>query len=64
MQALTEKGYDVTYTWGIGKHGSKQGGAIFPDMMRWLWRDQRCRPTSTTRSSARSERQAEDAQTP
>jgi len=39
MQALTEKGYDVNYTWGIGKHGSKQGGAIFPDMMRWIWRD-------------------------
>ncbi|MBC7926784.1 MAG: esterase family protein [Bryobacteraceae bacterium] len=40
QQALTEKGYDVNYTWGIGKHGQKQGGAIFPDMMRWLWRDQ------------------------
>jgi hypothetical protein len=39
MQALTEKGYDVNCTWGIGQHGSKQGGAIFPDMMRWLWRD-------------------------
>jgi enterochelin esterase family protein len=38
-EALTEKGYDVNYTWGIGLHGSKQGGAIFPDMMRWLWRD-------------------------
>src|SRR4029453_18870452 len=37
MQALTERGYDVNYSWGIGKHGSKQGGAIFPDMMRWLW---------------------------
>ncbi len=44
MQALTEKGYDVNYTWGIGRHGQKQGGAIFPDMMRWLWRDQ---PVST-----------------
>ena len=40
MQALTDKGYDVNYTWGIGRHGQKQGGAIFPDMMRWLWRDQ------------------------
>jgi hypothetical protein len=20
-------------------HGTKQGGAILPDMMRWLWRD-------------------------
>lgn len=39
MKALTAKGYEVNYTWGIGRHGQKQGGAIFPDMMRWLWRD-------------------------
>jgi enterochelin esterase family protein len=38
-RALTERGYDLNYTWGIGRHGQKQGGAIFPDMMRWLWRD-------------------------
>jgi len=37
--ALTAKGYEVNYTWGIGLHGQKQGGAIFPEMMRWLWRD-------------------------
>jgi enterochelin esterase family protein len=37
--ALTAKGYDLNYTWGIGRHSSKHGGAIFPDMMRWLWRD-------------------------
>jgi len=37
--ALTKKGYDVNYTWGIGLHGQKQGGAILPEMMRWLWRD-------------------------
>jgi enterochelin esterase family protein len=30
----------VNYTWGIGNHGQKQGGAVFPEMMRWLWRDQ------------------------
>jgi enterochelin esterase family protein len=40
MKALTEKGYEVNYTWGIGRHGSKHGGAIMPAMMRWLWRDQ------------------------
>src|SRR5207253_9987429 len=40
MKALTQKGYDLNYTWGIGNHGQKQGGAIFPEMMRWLWRDQ------------------------
>jgi enterochelin esterase family protein len=39
MQALAEKGYDLNYTWGIGRHGQKQGGAILPEMMRWLWRD-------------------------
>ncbi|MFN7921105.1 MAG: alpha/beta hydrolase-fold protein [Bryobacteraceae bacterium] len=44
MHALTEKGYEVNFTWGIGRHGQKQGGAIFPEMMRWLWRDQ---PVST-----------------
>ena len=37
--ALTEKGYDVNYTWGIGTHSNKQGGQILPDMLRWLWRD-------------------------
>lgn len=39
-EALQKKGYDLNYAWGIGNHGQKQGGAIFPEMMRWLWRDQ------------------------
>ena len=39
VEALTEKHYDVNYTWGIGTHSSKQGGAIMPEMLRWLWRD-------------------------
>jgi enterochelin esterase family protein len=38
-RALTEKGYDVNYTWGIGRHSQKQPGAVLPEMMRWLWRD-------------------------
>jgi enterochelin esterase family protein len=44
VEAMTKKGYDVNYAWGIGLHGTKQGGAILPDMMRWLWRDH---PVST-----------------
>lgn len=43
-RALTEKGYDVTYVWGIGRHSQKQPGAILPEAMRWLWRDH---PVST-----------------
>lgn len=39
MKALTKKGYDVNYSWGMNNHGQKFGGAILPEMMRWLWRD-------------------------
>jgi enterochelin esterase family protein len=38
-EALTKKGYDLNYCWGIGVHGQKQGGMMMPEMMRWLWRD-------------------------
>ncbi len=39
VEALEEKGYDVNYVWGIGTHSNKQGGAMLPEMLRWLWRD-------------------------
>jgi enterochelin esterase-like enzyme len=39
MKALTDKGYEVNYAWGMNRHGQKMGGAILPEMMRWLWRD-------------------------
>jgi len=39
VTALTDKGYDVNYCWGIGTHSNKQGGAMLPEMLRWLWRD-------------------------
>jgi enterochelin esterase family protein len=42
--ALTEKGYDLNYTWGMNTHGQRMGGPILPEMMRWLWRDH---PAST-----------------
>jgi enterochelin esterase family protein len=42
--ALVEKGYDLNYQWGIGRHSQKHGGMVLPDMMRWLWRDH---PVST-----------------
>lgn len=44
LKALTAKGYEVNYAFGMNKHGSKMGGQILPEMMRWLWRDQ---PVST-----------------
>ena len=44
MQALTDKGYDVNYAWGLNTHGQRMGGPMLPEMMRWLWRDH---PVST-----------------
>jgi enterochelin esterase family protein len=31
--------YDVAHVWGDGGHSDRHGGAILPDMLRWLWRD-------------------------
>lgn len=39
VEAMTEKGYDINYVWGIGRHSARHGGVILPEMMRWLWRD-------------------------
>ena len=39
QRALSEKGYDVNYSWGIQRHGQKMLRTVFPEMMRWLWRD-------------------------
>ncbi len=44
MKALTQKGYEVNYTWSINLHGQKYGGMILPAMMRWLWRDSPVNP--------------------
>jgi enterochelin esterase family protein len=44
MEALTTKGYEINYAWGMNRHGQAMGGAILPEMMRWLWRDH---PVST-----------------
>ncbi len=38
-QALEYSGYDVKFVLGNGTHSMKQGGAIMPEALRWLWRD-------------------------
>lgn len=38
-QALAFAGYDHRFVYGDGAHNGEHGGAIFPDSMRWLWRD-------------------------
>ena len=39
FQALQYSGYDVKLVMGDGAHDMKQGAAILPDALRWLWRD-------------------------
>ena len=31
--------YDVAHVWGEGSHSDEHGGAILPDVLRWIWRD-------------------------
>ena len=38
-RALIFAGYEVDHVWGDGGHTGKQATAIFPDAIRWLWKD-------------------------
>ncbi|HKE58486.1 MAG TPA: SMP-30/gluconolactonase/LRE family protein [Pyrinomonadaceae bacterium] len=38
-RALTFAGYEVSHVFGDGAHNGKHATAIFPDAMRWLWKD-------------------------
>ena len=38
-RALTFAGYEVNHVWGDGGHNGKHATAVFPDAMRWLWKD-------------------------
>lgn len=38
-RALTFAGYEVSHVWGEGGHNGKHAAAIFPDALRWLWKD-------------------------
>lgn len=38
-RSLTWAGYDVNHAWGEGGHNAKHASQIFPEVLRWLWRD-------------------------
>ncbi|MEZ0244696.1 MAG: alpha/beta hydrolase [Sphingomonas sp.] len=33
--------YDVNHVWGDGAHSDAHGGMLLPDILRWIWRDQK-----------------------
>ena len=39
LAALDFAGYEVNHAWGDGGHTSKQGAALLPEALRWLWQD-------------------------
>jgi sugar lactone lactonase YvrE/enterochelin esterase-like enzyme len=39
LSALEFSGYEVDYVWGQDGHSGRQGGAVLPDALRWLWKD-------------------------
>jgi gluconolactonase len=38
-RALQFSGYELNHIWGEGAHNGQHGTAIFPEAMRWLWKD-------------------------
>lgn len=48
LASLEWAGYEVNHEWGQGGHNRKHGNAIFPDAMRWLWKDWKSNPEIKT----------------
>ena len=47
--ALRYMGYDVRFDWAEGfAHDSRHGGQLFPDAVKWLWRNERPTPSLVT----------------
>jgi gluconolactonase len=38
-RALGFAGYELNHTWGEDGHNGRHGTSIFPEVMRWLWKD-------------------------
>jgi sugar lactone lactonase YvrE/enterochelin esterase-like enzyme len=38
-RALTFAGYEVSHAWGTGGHSGADATKLFPDAIRWLWKD-------------------------
>lgn len=38
-RSLVFAGYEVNHSWGDGGHNAKHATEVFPDAMRWIWKD-------------------------
>ncbi|MBI1345801.1 gluconolactonase [bacterium] len=39
QRSLVFAGYEVTHVWGKGGHNAEAANKLFPEAMRWLWKD-------------------------
>ena len=51
-RSLIFAGYEVNHVWGEGAHNGNHGTAIFPQAMRWLWKDW---PTPVVKGSSKND---------
>ncbi len=51
-RALTFSGYEVKHVWGEDGHSGRQGTSVFPDAMRWIWKDW---PKAVTKGNSRNQ---------
>ncbi|MES2773712.1 MAG: SMP-30/gluconolactonase/LRE family protein [Bacteroidota bacterium] len=38
-RALSFSGYEVMHAWGVGAHNGRHASSLFPEAMRWLWKN-------------------------
>src|SRR6266487_70482 len=53
--ALRFMGYDHKFVLGDGSHNARQGGAILPDALRWLWRAPEPLPAPLTKDNLKGD---------
>lgn len=54
--ALAYMGYDTRFDWAEGyAHSSDHGAALFPDALKWLWRDEKHEPQLDTSGDLRGD---------
>jgi sugar lactone lactonase YvrE len=51
-RSLIFAGYEVNHVWGEGAHNGNHGTAIFPQAMRWIWKDW---PTPVAKGSSKND---------
>ena len=50
-RSLSFAGYEVNHVWGEGQHNAQHATEIFPDAMRWMWKDWPAAPKAGLGSS-------------